>query len=340
MSASLNVQPTAPKNNHWVLKSLAGLLLALAALFFLGPVNEFGPDTPTARQAPPTALADLDPWLQTSESKFEGLRPGTAKGVVWASADKQQTPWSVVYIHGFSATRLETAPLADQVAKALGANLFYTRLSGHGLPGQAMGEASAQDWMADTLEAVRIGKTLGRKVLVISCSTGSTLSTWLGTTPQAADVSAFVFISPNFGLKNKMSELINGHWGQQIATAISGDTIRYEQTDPREVVAWTGSYPTKALFPMMALVKKVRDSDLSAFQKPVLVLYSAADQTVDPEEIKATFVRLGSQQKSIDAVTYSQSKGQHVLAGDIRDPHSVAPMAESIVHWTNSLAIP
>ena len=340
MSASLNVQPTAPKNNHWVLKSLAGLVLALAALFFLGPVNEFGPDTPTARQAPPTALADLDPWLQTSESKFEGLRPGTAKGVVWASADKQQTPWSVVYIHGFSATRLETAPLADQVAKALGANLFYTRLSGHGLPGQAMGEASAQDWLADTLEAVRIGKTLGRKVLVISCSTGSTLSTWLGTTPQAADVSAFVFISPNFGLKNKMSELINGHWGQQIATAISGDTIRYEQTDPREVVAWTGSYPTKALFPMMALVKKVRDSDLSAFQKPVLVLYSAADQTVDPEEIKATFARLGSQQKSIDAVTYSQSKGQHVLAGDIRDPQSVAPMAESIVNWTNSLAIP
>lgn len=340
MSASLNDQPTAPKNNHWVLKSLAGLVLALAALFFLGPVNEFGPDTPTARQAPPTALADLDPWLQTSESKFDGLRPGTAKGVVWASPDKQQTPWSVVYIHGFSATRLETAPLADQVAKALGANLFYTRLSGHGLPGQAMGEASAQDWLADTLEAVRIGKTLGRKVLVISCSTGSTLSTWLGTTPQAADVSAFVFISPNFGLKNKMSELINGHWGQQIATAISGDTIRYEQTDPREVVAWTGSYPTKALFPMMALVKKVRDSDLSAFQKPVLVLYSAADQTVDPEEIKATFARLGSQQKSIDAVTYSQSKGQHVLAGDIRDPQSVAPMAESIVNWTNSLAIP
>ena len=34
MSASLNDQPTAPKNNHWVLKSLAGLVLALAALFF------------------------------------------------------------------------------------------------------------------------------------------------------------------------------------------------------------------------------------------------------------------------------------------------------------------
>jgi esterase/lipase len=168
--------------------------------------------------------------------------------------------------------------LADQVAKTLGANLFYTRLSGHGLPGQAMGEATVQDWMADTIEAVRIGATLGDKVLVISCSTGSTLSTWLGTTPQASAVNAFVFISPNYGLKNKMSELINGPWGQQIVTMVSSDTIHYAQTDPREIAGWTGTYPTKALYPMMALVKKVRDSDLSAFQTPVFVLYSRSNR--------------------------------------------------------------
>jgi alpha-beta hydrolase superfamily lysophospholipase len=203
-----------------------------------------------------------------------------------------------------------------------------------------MGQASAQDWMADTLEAIQIGQSLGDKVLVISCSTGSTLSTWLGTTPQAAKVNAFVFISPNFGLKNKMSELINMPWGKQIATAVSGETISYEQTDPREKTAWTGSYPTKALFPMMALVKKVRDSDLSAFKTPVLVLYSAADQTVDPDNIKKAFADFGSTQKTIDAVIYSQSKGQHVLAGEIRDPESVQPMASSIVNWTQSLNNP
>jgi len=39
-------------------------------------------------------------------------------------------------------------------------------------------------------------------------------------------------------------------------------------------------------------------------------------------------------------VTYSQSKGQHVLAGDIRDPQSVAPMAESIIKWTETLHTP
>jgi len=321
-------------------KVLAAVIAVLLAVILLGPVNAFGPDTPTPRQAPPTTLNELDPWLAKSESVFKDLRPGTAKGIVWAEGEKRKTAWSVVYIHGFSATRLETAPVADQVAKALGANLFYTRLSGHGLNGEAMGQATAQDWMADTLEAIQIGQTLGDKVLVISCSTGSTLSSWLGTTAQADQVNAFVFISPNFGLKNKMSELINGPWGKQIAYAVSGETISYEQTDPREAVAWTGSYPTKALFPMMALVKKVRDSDLSAFKKPLLVLYSAADQTVDPENIKQAFASMGSTQKTIDAVVYSHSKGQHVLAGEIRDPESVEPMATSIVKWTTSLSHP
>ncbi len=329
-----------PQTGLSLWKALSGVIVVLLAVVLLGPVNDFGPDTPTPRQAAPTSINELDAWLAQSEAGFKDLRAGTAKGIVWAEGEKRKTAWSVVYIHGFSATRLETAPVADEVAKALGANLFYTRLTGHGLNGEAMGQASAQDWMADTLEAIQIGQSLGDKVLVISCSTGSTLSTWLGTTPQAAKVNAFVFISPNFGLKNKMSELINMPWGKQIATAVSGETISYEQTDPREKTAWTGSYPTKALFPMMALVKKVRDSDLSAFKTPVLVLYSAADQTVDPDNIKQAFADFGSTQKTIDAVIYSQSKGQHVLAGDIRDPESVQPMASSIVNWTQSLNKP
>ena len=329
-----------PQTGLSLWKALSGVIVVLLAVVLLGPVNDFGPDTPTPRQAAPISINELDAWLAQSEAGFKDLRAGTAKGIVWAEGEKRKTAWSVVYIHGFSATRLETAPVADEVAKALGANLFYTRLTGHGLNGEAMGQASAQDWMADTLEAIQIGQSLGDKVLVISSSTGSTLSTWLGSTPQAAKVNAFVFISPIFGLKNKMSELINMPWGKQIATAVSGETISYEQTDPREKTAWTGSYPTKALFPMMALVKKVRDSDLSAFKTPVLVLYSAADQTVDPDNIKKAFADFGSTQKTIDAVIYSQSKGQHVLAGEIRDPESVQPMASSIVNWTQSLNKP
>ena len=322
---------------HRGLKIAIAIGVLITAVFLLGPVNEFGPDIPTNRANPPAELNALDSWLAHSESSFDQLRAGTAKGIVWASELKTQTPWSVVYIHGFSATRLETAPLAEQVASSLGANLYYTRLSGHGLDGDALAKASAQDWMADTIEAIQIGKLLGKKVLVISCSTGSTLSTWYATRSDASNVDAHVFISPNFGLRNKLSELINGHWGQQIAFAVSGDSIRYEQTDPREALAWTNSYPTQSLFPMLALVKKARESDLTLFKQPLLVLYSAADQTVDPENTKEVFSRIGSTQKTIEAITYSNSKGQHVLTGAIRDPDSVSTMSNEIVQWLKDL---
>lgn len=328
------------QSGHWLWKSIAALVVLLAAVFFLGPVNQFGENAPAPRAAPPTELAALDDWLQQSEAQFSDIKTGTAKGIVWANDNKQATEWAVVYLHGFSASRLETSPVAEQVAKQLGANLFYTRLTGHGRSGAAMGEATVQDWLADTQEAIQIGHSLGRKVLVISCSTGSTLSTWWATSPQASQIQAHVFISPNFGLKDKRSELINGHWGQRIAYAVTGDTINYQSEDAREAQAWTQSYPTKALFPMMALVKQVRESDLSSFKAPVLVLYSEQDQTVDPAEIKTAFAHFGASHKNLEPVTYSQSKGQHVLAGDIRDPKAVEPMVQTIVKWTQELSLP
>jgi esterase/lipase len=84
---------------------------------------------------------------------------------------------------------------------------------------------------------------------------------------------------------------------------------------------------------MMALVKKVRESDVSQFKAPVLVLYSADDQTVDPMDTKNMFDRMGSVNKTLELVAYSKSDGQHVLAGDIRDPQAVEPMVNSIVKW-------
>jgi esterase/lipase len=339
MTEKTQTQSSLKSWGFLALKSLLGVVLLAVIAFFVGPTNEFGSDTPSSRSAPTQTLSELDEWLAQSEAKFSDIKPGTAKGIVWASPDHQKTPWAVVYVHGFSASRMETAPVADLVAKELGANLFYTRLSGHGLPGAALGQVSAQDWLADTVEAVRIGQTLGEKVLVISCSTGSTLSTWLETSSYANAVQAHVFISPNFGLKDKRSELLNGHWGKQIAMAITGPELKFPDVSEQESTAWTKSYPTSALFPMMALVKKVRESDAQLFKTPLLVLYSAEDQTVDPLETQKIFERIGSPSKKLELVSYSQSEGQHVLAGEIRDPKSVEPMVKTIVKWLGELSM-
>ncbi len=332
-------QPEPPRGRvpRYLLRAAIGLALALGG-FLAGPRNQFGSAVPTRRALPPKSIDALDHWLAQTEAALPDIRPGNAKGVVWHSAAHARRPWSVVYLHGFSASRLESAPLAEQVASAMGANLFHSRLTGHGRASPAaMGQASVQDWLADTFEAVRIGQLLGERVLLIGCSTGATLASWLALTPAGRQVAAHVFISPNFGPRDKRLELINAPWGRQIALALQGPTRSWTAANAREAKAWSTQYPTRALFPMMALVKQVRDSDLSAFRTPVLMLYSEQDQTVDARLTRAMFDRIASRHKQAIVVDYSESRGQHVLAGDIVAPQATAPMAHSIVQWVQGL---
>lgn len=338
MPASLD--PSASSGAHRLrrLRWPAALLTLATGLFFSGPRNRFGPDAPAERAMPPAAITQLDDWIAQGEARFADIRAGNAKGIVWHAGAHVRTPWSVVYLHGFSASRLETAPLAEQVARQLGANLFNSRLTGHGRTApEAMGEASVQDWLADTLEALHIGQLLGDKVLIIGCSTGATLASWLALRPEGQRIAAHVFLSPNFGPRDKRVNIINAPWGRQIALSLQGETRSGEPADPREAAAWTTRYPTRALFPMMALVDRVRRADMVAFHTPVLMLYSEQDQTVDPRQIRDVFARIASDDKKVVVVDYSESLGQHVLAGDILAPEATTRMADSIVSWVRSL---
>lgn len=316
--------------------SLFGFVLALA-VYFLGPVNEFGPDTPAPRVQPPADLMQLSPWLATQEAQWSDIRPGTAKHITWATAEGQRTHWAVVYLHGFSASRLETYPLVHHVAQALEANLFETRLSGHGRTPEAMGEPLVQDWLADMHEALQVGRLLGDRVLVVGVSTGATLATWQAMRPEGQDQVAYVMISPNLGPKNKKADVVNMPWGRELALLIEGPTRPGEPRTEAENLIWASHYPTRAVFPMMALVKRVRESDLSDFVSPVLVLYSKQDQTVEPREIEAWFERVGSTNKTLEVVTDSEAVRQHVLAGDARAPNSTQPMAQRMVRWVQGL---
>lgn len=308
-----------------------GLVLALA-VFFLGPTNHFGPDQPAAREAPP-AIHLLDDWLAQQEAAFPDIRPGLQRQVVWHGLPGERTPWSVVYVHGFASSWQDTAPLAEQVAQQLGANLYHARLTGHGRTSDALAEATVQDWLADTIEAKTIGQRLGERVVFIGFSTGATLGTWLGKRPEGEAVETFVFLSPNYGPRDKRAELINQPWGMRLALFLEGETFTQYAGADAQSHAWTLVYPTRTLFPMMALVKHVRHTDLSTFIAPVLVLYSERDQVVDAQEILTLFPRLGSERKTLMAVDYSEAPDQHVLAGDLRAPRATQRMADDIVRW-------
>ena len=84
---------------------------------------------------------------------------GAEKKIFWANGKQEQSEYSIVYIHGFSASRPEMVPLGDLVAKDLRANIFYTRLTGHARPPEAFSQANANDWLNETLENKRSAKS-------------------------------------------------------------------------------------------------------------------------------------------------------------------------------------
>ena len=119
-----------PRRRRWP-RVLAATLVLLVIVFALGPTPEV--DTTLRPTELPESPAELPDHLAQTEGRFDDITPGAEKTVVWANPERrEQTPLALVYLHGYSATRQETAPLCDEVAKRLGANLYYTRLTGHG----------------------------------------------------------------------------------------------------------------------------------------------------------------------------------------------------------------
>jgi len=277
---------------------------------------------------------DIDAYLAASESRFPDIRPDAAKHVVWANpATKAKTPLAIVYIHGFSASLEEVRPLPDRVAAAFGANLFFTRLAGHGRTGDAMGEATLEDWLADFSEALAIGETIGDRVVLIGTSTGASLATLALTDPAIAPrISAAVFLSPNYGLANFGAFLLTTPIAPQLVRQLLGPTYSFTPYNERHAAAWTTEYPTKALLPMAALVRLAVRSRIEQIRTPTLFLYSSLDRIVLPDRTRAVAGRWGGPHEIVD-VGKTGDPANHVIAGDIISPATTTPLADQIIAW-------
>ncbi|MFC1512043.1 alpha/beta hydrolase [Candidatus Latescibacterota bacterium] len=304
------------------------ILCGIAVLFLAGPRVPLDETINTV-----IIPEDLGHYLRERESHLDGLIPGTEKKIVWAdSTKKEKTPLSMVYLHGFSATRRETEPLCDIVARNLGANLFYTRLTGHGLDGAALGEATVNDWLNDAAEALEIGRRLGDNVVVVGTSTGGTLATWLASR-NGEDMTALVLLAPNFGLKNPASEVLLLPWAVFIAPLLVGPDYNWEPVNPRHAEFWTESYPTKALIPMMGLVDIIRKTDLTAVSAPVFAAYSPDDRIVDSEKTEKTLLRFGSNDVTRYRIVNTRDPQHHIIAGDILAPENTETVAREITQF-------
>ena len=302
----------------------------------------FGPYEPveTANTFDASGLpADLDAYFAQSEAAVRGLRPGTHKRIHWHGAPGAKTDVAVVYIHGFSATSEEIRPVPDRVAQALGANLHFTRLTGHGQDGTAMAAATAGDWLRDVAEAYAIGRRIGQRVLVISTSTGGTLAAATSLDPALSEgIVGHVFVSPNFALANPAGRLLSWPAARYWTPLIAGKHRSFEVRNEAHGAYWTSAYPTVAVMPMAAIVRYVAGLDLSAARIPAMFLFSDADQVVSAPATRAVAAKWGGPVQ-IEAVTVGPEDDPyaHVIAGDILSPGMTDHAVTTITNWAETI---
>ena len=319
-------------------KFLYRLLVILAVIglvFVLGP----RPDSQDEITFDPASIGpDIDAYLAKVETGIPNLNQGAAKEVIWADpAAKQKTPYAFVYLHGFSATKYETRPVPDDVARTIGANLYFARFKGHGRDGNGLAEATVQDWANDYAEAVAIGERIGEKIIIMAASNGAMISTWgLEKQGLSKNIAGVIYVSPNFELRGISTWLANIPWAETILPAVAGEHREWEPKTDMHRKWWTYSYPSRAIFPVTAMLKTVKQYDLSTIKVPALFFYSPADTVVDIGEIEKAIERWGGPTETVRINDLSDNSN-HVIMGDALNPEQNASSTAKIIKWINGL---
>ena len=322
------------------MRKLTRVLLVLVII--IGLIAGFGPREPVLRNPAAAPGQTADPAvLAAREAGFADIVPGTAARVVWAGAEGAVTPLSVLYLHGFSATSEEIRPVPDMVAAALGANLVYARLPGHGRGPDAMAEATAGDWLDDTDLMLDVARAVGQRVLVIGTSTGGTLAAWAATEPDMAEgIAGIAFVSPNFALADPAGVLLEWPFAAVFVPWIIGAEREFEPQNEGHATYWTTRYATQAVIRLGALLREMRGRDLSATDIPALFLFAEADSVVSARATRAAALRWGGLVTLApqDLPAEGADPYSHVIAGDTLSPAMTAPVAEQIIGWARGLA--
>ena len=307
------------------------VVLAIIALiaFLLTPSKLIG------STVVPALPDDLDDYLATSEAKIAArypLIPGTEKRIRW-QIPGQRTELAIVYLHGFSASRQEIAPATQLVADALGANLFETRLTGHGRAKGVMQEMRAEDWLADAAEALAVGAGIGERIILIGTSTGGTLALAMAGHPAMQDVESIVVISPNFGPEDPAAQWLTRPAGPLLARALLGDTRSWEPRNAEQARYWSTSYPTAAIIEVMRLVDMANSHLPLDLDQPLLALLSPNDGVVSPRLMLEALDKIDAPRMEVRQYEEVGDLKNHVLAGDILSPENTDAVVAAIVEF-------
>lgn len=295
-------------------------ILVLIAVYFLGPQPpdpKFEPTLPTV----PQDAAALEKYVADNEAKHVVKADNEAR-IVWADSSKKKTEYSIIYLHGFSASQKEGDPIHRRLAEKFGCNLYLARLADHGVDTtEALLYFSADRFWETSKQALAIGKQLGDKVIVLSTSTGGTTALMLAA-EYPDDVYALINMSPNIAINDPAAFLLNNPWGLQIARMVLGGDYRITGADDERAKYWNKKYRIESLVQLEELVEqRMNEETFGKIKQPSLTLYYYKDEENQDPEVKVSGMLKMNEQLSTpadmkQAIAFPDA-GAHVIGSDL-----------------------
>lgn len=274
-------------------KKLLIIVTVVIAILIIAFLSGPKPSTPVYSTAIPKVPADftgLINYIKTNEAKHK-LKPDNEARIIWESdSAKQKTDYAIVYIHGFSASQEEGDPVHRTIAKEFGCNLYLARIAEHGIDTTAqMINLTADKYWESAKEALAIGKQLGKKVILMSTSTGGTVSLKLAAT-YPNDVAALILMSPNIAINNDKAWVLDIHWGLQLARLITGsDYVNYRTNNKLKNQYWYQRYRLEAAVQLQNLVSTSMNKEtFEKVKQPTELLYYYKDAVHQDSTVKVS----------------------------------------------------
>ncbi|HYM95216.1 MAG TPA: alpha/beta hydrolase [Chitinophagaceae bacterium] len=320
------------------LKTFGFFLVVLILIYFLGPqpsAPEFSKILPDV----PSNASSLEKYVHDREALHK-LKPDNEARIIWMNDSlKDKTEYAVVYLHGFSASQEEGNPVHIDFAKKFGCNLFLSRLEDHGIDTtEPLANFTADRLWNSAKEAYAIGKQLGKKVILMSTSTGGTLALKLAA--EYPDIAALILLSPNIAINDGAAWMLNNHWGLQIARLVKGDHIYGKDTSALYKQYWNQTYCTNSLVQLEELLEEtMKESTFKKVTQPVLLLYyykneKHQDPVVKVSSMKRMFAQLGTPENLKEQFAIPNA-GDHVIGSYIKskDVKTVENKIDDFAVW-------
>jgi pimeloyl-ACP methyl ester carboxylesterase len=268
-------------------------------------------------------LDSLDGWLAYRESGFKTMKPGNEARIEWYNDSVSVTEYAVVYLHGFTASGEEGNPVHRAFAQRYGCNLYLPRLYGHGLDtSEPMIDLTPENYLESAKEAISIGKKIGKKVILMSCSTGGTLALYLAA--HDPEVDALICYSPNIDIFDPTSQVLTQPWGVQLARLIMGSDYRQYEAPAEFKKYWQTKYRLEGLVSVRQLIDlTMNEVTFSQVSQPIFVGgyfkdAAAQDSVVSVEAMRQMMPLLGTPENQKRMVEFPV--GAHVLTNPLRNP--------------------